>query len=97
MVRKLIVTVLVTCLGLAVLFPWGDSYAPEGNPFAGPLWLLKTQAAADFRGGCCLIVVLVPMMAAIGIKTNAVTVVLCILGVSLWIAVGILLGVSAVV
>jgi len=96
-VCRLTITVFITSLGLLALFPWGNGYVPEGNLLAGPLWLLKTHSRTDFQAGCSLICVLVPMISAIGIRMNAFTVTLCIMGLLLWIGIGIHLGINAVV
>ena len=94
-VRRLILTTLASCLVLLVLFPWSSGFAPEGNPFAGPLWLLKTKSWGDFYLGCGLLCFLLPMIAAIGLRVNAFTIALCVVGVLLWVGVGILIAAGA--
>lgn len=94
-ILRLLATVLASCLGLFLLFPWGNRFTPEINPFAGPLWLLKTQSPSDFQGGCCLVCILVPMIGAVGVRVNTITIVLCLVGVLLWLGIGIEIGSGA--
>lgn len=95
--RRLIIAPLVGCLGLAMLFPWGEGFVPENNPFAGPLWLVKTRSWTDFWIGCVLVCVLWPMIVAVGFRTNTFTVVLCIVASLLWVGVGCIIGAVAAV
>ena len=95
--RAFVIAPVAACLGLAILFPWGESCVLESYPFAGPLWLLKTRSWTDFWTGCGLVCVLWPMIVAVCFRTNRFTMVLRIAGTLLWIGVGCIIASGAAV
>jgi hypothetical protein len=95
--RAFVIAPLAACLGLAILFPWGENSVPESYPLAGPLWLLRTESWAGFWIGFGLVCVLWPMIVAVGFRTNTLTMVLCIVGSLLWILVGCIIASAAAV
>ena len=55
---------------------------------AGSVWLFRTQSVEDKVMGAAGTVLLLPCIFAVGVWRNGATVVLSILGLLLWVAVG---------
>jgi hypothetical protein len=55
---------------------------------AGPVGFLRTQSMADKATAVILVVILLPAIFAVGIRRNAITVVLAALGLVGWVVIG---------
>lgn len=97
--RRLTHSCLWLCLRLAftalavtafVYICWLMSGSDYSTPrmFSGPLFLFRTQSSGDKASGIAMTAVLLPCMFAVGVWRNAATIVLSILAMLCWIALG---------
>ena len=57
--------------------------------------MFKTQSGADKTLGLLMTMVLVPMVFAVGLRLRVLTVILSVIGIMVWVAIGWFIGVLA--
>ena len=81
-------TVLVSAVFVCLCLLMSKSVDGEPRLLAGPGTLLQTQSAHDKVAGAVATILLLPCIFAVGILRNTTTIVLSVLGLVSWIAVG---------
>ena len=88
LLARLALAVVAVCLSLLALYPWSDSFYPEGNFLPGPLWLFKTEASSDKLIGGFIATAFAPLIFAVVIKPGRLTVAMSIAGILAWVGFG---------
>jgi hypothetical protein len=70
------------------------SFNPESNFLLGPLWLLTYQSVP--ASAFVIFMSNVALFIPVGIRFNAITIAIFVLGICIWIAIGIALAMNAV-
>ncbi len=94
---RLLCAFFVAVVWVAVLYPYQGTYYPEGNWLAGPLWLFKIQASGDKIFGLKLTALNLPLIVSSFLYPTRYCLLMSLLGVMLWIGIGMWLAMLAVV
>lgn len=89
-------SVIASAVVATILYPHHGTYYPEGNWLRGPLWLFKVQSRYDNVIGAVLTICLLALIMSILIQPRPWAVASSLIGIALWIAVGIWLARLAV-
>ena len=94
---RYVLTILAAAAFVGVCWLISDSVNGDTRILAGPVLLLRTWGAEDHAIGAGLMLILLPCIFAVGIRTNAVTVILSILACLCWVGFGLLVeGIASV-
>ena len=86
--RRLGVAALGACGFILSVYPWEEGFAPEGNVLAGPLWLVKSDAAGEKIQGAVAVALLIPLIFSFAFRPRILTAVLSGAGILIWIYIG---------
>ena len=68
-----------------------DCVPVDFRVFAGPVLLLRTQGTEDHVCAGVGLVIFLPFLFAVGVRANAATITLAVLGALLWVGSGVLI------
>ena len=86
---RYVLTILAAALFVALCWLMSDSVYSEPRMLAGPVILFRSLSwNEDFKVGAVLMLIFLPCIFTVGVRTNAVTVVLSIFGCLCWVAFG---------
>lgn len=85
---RVVCAFLVAVVWAAVLYPYQDTYYPEGNWLAGPLWLFKTRVWEDKMVGLIGTTITLPLIISFFIHPTRRYLWMSLIGAMLWIGIG---------
>ena len=90
-------TFFVVTAWVLATYPYGDSFYPEGNWLPGPLWFFKIQAWGEKAIGLIATILCLSAITSFFAWPSPRTLWVTIMGVVLWIGIGLWLAILAAI
>jgi hypothetical protein len=94
-VFRLGITLAFILVSFLLIFPWNGGYYPEGSLLPGPLWLLKNGRDRIPGIAMCVFCVAIFFL-PLGLRISWGRIILFLVGMFLWICMGMVLAMNAV-